>query len=328
MGAAESDQTSDWAVIGGYAPAADQAWDALVERSVNGTLLHTRRFLSYHGNRFADRSVLITSPRGRLVGVLPAAQDPADAQVVTSHPGLTYGGLVHDGSLYGAAMVRLFEAIAGYYRGLGFTRMRYRAVPYIYQRAPAADDLYALFRMGAVRTGCDLAPVIDLACRGPVRPLRRRSRRRAEAAGARLDAQWPDIARFWPILQANLARRHGATPTHSLAEIEQLRAMFPGDIDLVTAKIDGDVVAGCVFFAAGPTMHMQYAATTDLGREVSATDLVLEHGIAMAAARGCRYFSFGRSTLGGGSLLDDQQYWFKVSFGAGGVIYEHYELAV
>jgi hypothetical protein len=311
-----------------FEPADAAAWDELVARSVNGTLQHTRRFLAYHGDRFRDRSLLVTDNRGRLVGVFPAAEDPAAPALVTSHPGSTYGGLVHDGSLYGTAVIRVLNEIAGEYRAAGFERMRYRAVPYIYRSATAADDLYALFRLGASRYGCDLAAVIDLARRGRVRNLRNRSRKHAEAAGVRLSQDWGQIAGFWRILEMNLARRHEASPTHSLAEIEYLHGRFPEEIILVTAKIEDALVGGCVFVLAGPVLHMQYAATAVEGRASSAADLVLERGISVARQRGCRYFSFGTSTHGQGAELNEAQYWFKISFGGGGVTHEHYELVL
>src|ERR1022692_722952 len=149
-----------------YVPADANAWDDLVGRSVNGTMLHTRRFLSYHGDRFSDRSLIITNPRGWPIGVFPAAEDPADPSVVTSHPGMTYGGLVHDGSLHGASMMRVLGEIADACRAQGFTRLRYKAVPPIYQSAPADDDVHALFRLGASRYRCDLAAAINLSRRG------------------------------------------------------------------------------------------------------------------------------------------------------------------
>ena len=89
-----------------YRPDDAAAWDDLVARSVNGTILHTRRFLAYHGSRFRDRSLVVTKSNGKLAGVLPAAEDPVDQSVVTSHPGLTYGGLVHDGTLYGGPLIQ------------------------------------------------------------------------------------------------------------------------------------------------------------------------------------------------------------------------------
>ena len=53
------------------------AWDRLVETAPMATFLHTRRFLSYHGDRFKDASVLLFDQNGAARAVLPAALDPA-----------------------------------------------------------------------------------------------------------------------------------------------------------------------------------------------------------------------------------------------------------
>ncbi len=314
--------------IRAYEPADATAWDDLVERSVNGTIVHTRKFLAYHGDRFLDRSLLVTDSRGRAVGVFPAAEDPADRAVVASHPGLTYGGLVHDGSLRGAAAIRALGEIAAEYRTLGYQRLRYKATPYIYWSGPAADELYALFRLGAVRSGCDLAAVIDVAARGRERADRRRARRQADAAGVRIEEGWQNVAAFWRILEMNLAQRHDASPTHSLAEIECLHARFPREIILVAAKVGAALVGGSVYFSAGRALHQQYTAASAEGRAVHGTDLVIDWSIALARDRGCRYITFGTSTFGGGKQLNESQYEFKVSFGGGGVTHDHYELSL
>jgi Acetyltransferase (GNAT) domain len=315
-------------LIQDYLPDQAPAWDDLVARAVNGTMLHTRRYLSYHGERFRDRSLLITNSRGWPIGALPAAEDPADASVVTSHPGLTYGGLVHDGSLRGESMMRVLSQIAAHYRALGFARLQYKALPQIYQAEPAADDVHALYRLGASQSSCDLAAVINLAARGRVATSRRQRRRRAEAAGVQVDEGWKDATSYWQVLEANLGRRHGATPTHSLAEIEYLHDRFPKEIILITAKIGDDLVGGNLFTAEGPVLQVRYTATTEAGRDACATDLVVERGIALAAELDCRYFSFGTSTLDAGRELNAPQYDFKVSFGAGGVTHDAYELSL
>jgi hypothetical protein len=85
-------------VIRSYGPEDASSWNELVERASNGTFLHTRTFISYHGDRFRDRSLILENRRKRIVGVFPAAEAPADPEMVISHPGLTYGGIVHDGS--------------------------------------------------------------------------------------------------------------------------------------------------------------------------------------------------------------------------------------
>jgi hypothetical protein len=309
-----------------YAPENAEAWEDLVARSCNGTFLHTRRFLSYHGDRFCDRSVLVEDRKGRVVGVLPAAENPSRPGVIVSHPGLTYGGLVHDGSVRGASMISALRDIAYHYRGLGYRLLCYKAVPSLYHTEPADDDLYALFRLEARRYRSDLSAAIYLGHRGRVTQRRLRSRRTAEAAGVTTEESWNDIAGFWNILEANLARRHDTSPVHSLAEIRRLHDLFPEHIVLITGRLGETLAGGAVLFTAGPAMHMQYTATTDEGRAGCVTDLVMEHGIDLARRRGHRFFDFGVSTPHEGWYLDEGLYEFKVSFGAGGVVHDHYEI--
>ncbi len=309
-----------------YQPGLTAAWDDLVSRSCNGTFLHSRRFLAHHGGRFRDRSLVLEDRHGRLTGVFPAAEDPADPALVVSHPGLTYGGLVHDGSVRGASMIGALDGVVAYYRDLGYQRLRYKAVPAIYHSIPAEDDRYALFRLGACCDRCDLSVTIDLASRGPVQQRRARSRRRAEAAGVRTEQDWAQIGAFWPILELNLDLRHGVAPVHSLAEINLLHARFPEEILLIAATMGSVPVGGAVLFATGSVLHMQYTATTDEGRAVCATDLVMEHAIALARRLGCRYFDFGACTVAEGRSLDSDLFRFKAGFGGGAVVYSHYEL--
>jgi hypothetical protein len=312
--------------VRGYADGDAAAWEGLVARSCNGTFLHTRSFITYHRDRFADRSLVVEDRRGKIVGVLPAAQDLADAELVASHPGLTYGGVVHDGSLRGAPMISALELAAAHYRDQGYRRLRYKAIPTIYHSQPADDDLYALFRLGARRYRCDLSATIDLGNRAKPASSRAQRRRRAEAAGVTIEVDWGEIEGFWRVLEENLARRHGAAPVHSLDEINMLYERFPDDIMLVAAKIGDTVVGGTILFSAGPVLHSQYTATSEQGRATFAVDPVYDSAIELGVKRGSRYFDFGTSTVDEGKALNQDLYQFKVSFGAGGAVYDHYEL--
>ncbi len=313
-------------LVRSYQPAHTDAWEDLVGRSCNGTFLHTRRFLSYHGDRFLDRSMVLEDRRGRVTAVFPAAVSSAHPETVVSHPGLTYGGLIHDGSVRGASMIAALRDIADHYRRLGYSRLVYKAVPTVYHSAPADDDLYALFRLEGRRYRSDLSAAIDLSHRGRLTQRRIRSRRIAEAAGVSTEETWDEIGDFWNILEANLARRHETAPAHSLAEIQFLHDLFPDQIILIVARADGTLAGGAVMFAAGPALHMQYTATTEQGRTVCVTDLVMERAIDLARRRGHRFFDFGVSTPHEGWWLDEGLYEFKISFGAGGVVHDHFEL--
>jgi hypothetical protein len=325
-GSGMTDEATAGIAVRGYEPEDAKVWDDLVARSSSGTMMHSRRFISYHGDRFRDRSLVLEDRRGKVVGALPAAEDPAASGMVVSHPGLTYGGLVHDGSLRGASMVEALEGVASHYREHGYLRFRYKVVPAIYRSAPSDDDLYGLFRIGARHYRCDLSAAIDLARRGHVSSSRPQRRRRAEAAGVLAGENWNEVAGFWRILELNLGRRHGASPVHTLEEIELLHDRFPDAILLMAAKIGDALVGGCVLFLTGPVLKAQYTATTEEGRAKYAMDPVIERSIELAGMRGCRFFDFGTATLNEGRSLSQDLYQFKVSFGAGGVAYDHYEL--
>lgn len=303
-----------------------QEWDALVASAPMGTLLHTRAFLGYHGDRFEDASLVLRESSGRLLGVLPAAVDPGDPSRVASHPGATFGGVVHDGSLGGAAMLRAIGAVAAHYRGHGFRRLLYAAVPSIYHVRPSGDDLYALFRADARRTRCDLSCAVDLGAGRQLSSRRRRGLAKARRAGLEL-VEGPDLVdELWPVVAENLAERHGASPVHTAAEMRSLVALFPEHIGVVVARRDGDPVAGVVLFDGARVSHAQYIASTAAGREVGALDAVLAHCMDRAGERGARYLDLGTSNREGGRVLNDGLYEFKSEFGGGGVAYEFYEL--
>lgn len=312
--------------ISAYSPDDAEEWDEFVARAPTATFLHSRRFLSYHAERFVDQSLMLRDARSRLVAVFPAATDPADESRVVSHPGITYGGLLHRGSLGGAAMVDAMAEIRGHYADRGFRALRYKAVPHIYHRRPAADDLYALFALDARLYRCDLSSAIDLADRARPSDRRRRGERKAQERGVDVAFGSDHVAEYWQVLEENLATRHDVRPTHSVDEMRLLLSMFPANIELVVAVLDGAVAAGVVLFRTERVVHAQYIGSTEEGRAAFALDAIFEQCIRRAEASGPRFFDFGVSTESDGRVLNDGLHRFKSEFGGGGVVHLFYEL--
>lgn len=300
-------------------------WDAFVSASWNGTFLHTRRFLAYHGNRFEDASLLL-EVSGKIVGVFPAAVDPHSEDRVVSHPGATFGGIVHHG-LQGQAMLEALDAVAAYYQQQSYSNLRYKVVPQIFHRISAADDLYALYRRGSHRYCCDLGAVLDYQLTPRVSQRRSRGRKRAAKAGVVVVRGSDFLTDFWPLLEALLSMKYGVRPTHSLAEIRSLATLFPG-IECVVAQWQGQIVAGVVLFKHHWVDHMQYAAANALGLKLSALDIVLSTCLEEGRAAGKKYFSFGSSSEQGGWFLNSGLYTWKTEFGAGGMLHESYDIAL
>lgn len=301
-----------------------EEWDRFCESAMNATFLHTRRFLSYHGDRFRDLSCIVEDERGWL-GVMPAAEHTEDSKCVVSHPGITYGGLIHAGRLFGGSCIDAFVAISRFYRDSGYDRLRYKAVPHIYHTCPAQDDLYALFRLGANRYRCDLTSCIDLSSRRPTSERRQRGLRKATKGGLTIREGNNQLATFWPVLTENLARRHNVSPIHSLTEIQALADRFPDRLLLVCAYSENRVVGGVLLFLTPHVHHAQYIAASEAGNEFAALDLLFDHCITKATAS-VRYFDFGISSESDGQVLNSGLYQFKTEFGGGGTVAEFYEL--
>jgi hypothetical protein len=223
-------------------------------------------------------------------------------------------------------MIQALTAVARDLRGRGFERLGYAPVPWIYHRRPSADDLYALFRLGAERESCDLACAIDLAEPQSLSSRRKRGLAKARRAGLEVARGTDLIDELWPVVEENLAKRHGARPVHSAAEMRHLAELFPDEIVVAVARREGEPLAGVVLFLSPRVVHAQYIASTEAGNDAAALDLVFDDCIARARGRGARFFDFGTSNREQGRVLNDGLYEFKRQFGGGGVAYERYEL--
>ena len=300
-------------------------WDLFCRDSLQSTLLHTRLFLSYHEDKFSDRSLIIENG-DKWLGLFPAALAPDQSSWVVSHPGITYGGIIHQGKLKGDLMIQVISEVCRYYRSQGHRKLIYKAVPSFYHRAPAQDDLYALFRWGAIRYRCDLSSTIDLQQRLLVSERRRRGIKKAIKSGLQIVEGRENLPALWEILTENLLNKHNIKPTHSVEEISLLADRFPDHIRCVCANISGRIVAGVLLFITCTSHHAQYIASSPQGYEVSALDLIFERCIERAIAEGRRWFDFGISNDHQKMVLNSGLYSFKSEFGAGGTVHEFYEL--
>lgn len=294
-------------------------WNAFVATARSGTFLHDRRFMDYHADRFEDHSVMIEA-EGKLVAILPAERQ---GTLLRSHGGLTYGGILSGTEMTAAQMLEIFVALAPWLRDQGLDALHYKPVPHVFHRVPAEEDLYALHQAGARPVRSDLAAVVDLAAGLKLAKSKRQGAKRAEKAGF-VVSETTNFEPFWAILQARLQDAHQSLPTHSLAEITNLREAFPEAIRLFVAGAKAECPeAGAVVFDCGTTVHVQYMATTDAGRRDGGLDAVLVHLLSNVSCNR-RFLSFGISTEDQGKTLNVGLARQKEMFGARGVVFSQY----
>lgn len=294
-------------------------WDNFVLKSKNGTFLHLRDFMEYHGSRFNDYSLLFYE-KGKLVAIMPGH---IEDKVFYSHKGLTYGGLVMNADTKTKDVLSIFEYLTVTFRHQGIKKIRYKAIPHIYHQQPSEEDLYALFRYNAVLTERNISSTIYLAERLKYSELRKRGIKKAEKCNLKIEES-QNFAAFWDILGENLQTRYNKQPVHSLEEIVYLKNKFPENIHLYVVKDEVNLIAGSVVFETKTVAHVQYIAASDNGKESGATDLLVDHIINSYPDK--RYFDYGVSTEENGLYLNESLIQQKEGFGARATVYDIYTI--
>ena len=301
-----------------YAHTLATEWDRFVEESRNGTFLHKRGYMDYHANRFNDHSLMFYS-NGKPIAALPAH---INENTLCSHNGLTYGGLILGEECTTETTLEIFDTLRSYLEhNTPVTGIIYRPAPHIYHRYPCEEDIYALFRNGAVLTECKASSTIELHC-----PIKAKGRRKLTAAmKSRLHIkEESDYTAFWAILDKRLQSKYGATPVHSLDEITLLHNRFPQNIRLFTVSDEEEnILGGVVLYITEKVVHMQYCGTTDEGRRISALDHLYDYLINTLFKEN-RYFDFGTSVEEGGRYLNSGLIAYKERLGGRTITYSTY----
>ena len=303
-----------------YVPEYADEWNQFVAESKNGVFLFDRRYMDYHSDRFCDHSLMFYSD-GRLLAVLPAHQS---GDTLCSHNGLTYGGLVMSPRLTVVQTMHLFQEMNEYLCSQGIRHVSYKAIPWIYHRLSAEEDLYALYHECHARiVARDFATNIYLSAGLRWERVRRRGIVRARNAGVVVERS-NHYEAFWQVLADNLMNKYGVKPVHSLQEIELLQERFPQNIQLYQAVREGKVLGGVVLYISSQVVHAQYSSASPEGKKLGVIDLLYDQ--IFKDYRDYPYFDFGRSTEHpDGSGLNENLVFQKEGYGGRGLCYDIYE---
>src|SRR5665647_32104 len=188
-----------------YSPEYKILWDNFVSASKNGVFLLYRDYMEYHSDRFRDHSLLFFK-NGKLIGLMPAN---INNDILNSHEGLTFGGIISDNEMKTPIMMEIFEKIVSHCKEEGFTELLYKTIPYIYHQIPAEEDLYALFRHNARLIGRNVISSIRMPLNINYTKERMRTIKKAKSHNIVVKRSF-DFKAFMKILEEVLLERHAA----------------------------------------------------------------------------------------------------------------------
>lgn len=307
-----------------YESSHKKLWDDFIEHSRTPLFMHKRDYMEYHKDRFNDNS-LIFFDNDEAIAVFPAV---LSEDTLISHGGLTFGGLILSNEIKQNNVCEVFDALKQYCKQNRISTVLYKPVPYIYYTQPSDDDKYALFRAGGIIDKIEPATVISLRQALPMAKLRKRQVKKALKNNLIVQEfeSFHDYETYINMLNEVLALHHNTKAVHTANEIFYLHEKFPNNIRLFMTLKDGFPIAGTIIFEYQNLVHTQYLASTDLGRQLGALDLLIYSLIETYQSKD--YFDFGISTEENGSILNHGLISQKEGFGGRTVAYTTYRLNV
>jgi len=308
----------------------ESPWDKFVLSSNNGTLFHLRKFLNYHPkDRFQDHSILIEKKQN-LFSVLPAAELIVDGKrILVSHPGSTVGSFVVPENLSIADAMSMSEALVTYVKENNFSGIRITLPPTLYQRRLSNYMDFSFFKQGFTYSKRDVTSILFLEDSldknlAKFKSSHLRAVRNAQEKGVNV-RQSNDFDSFYHILEQNLKIRHGVSPTHTLAELKNIHALFPDRVNLFAAFVKDVMVAGVVNFVVNDHVVLAFYISHDEAyQEFRAVNLLFYSIFDWAIQQGFRIYDFGTFTVNEEPNMGLGR--FKENFGASGIFRDTIEL--
>lgn len=298
-------------------------WEKIIQYSNNGTLFHTRKFLSYHPkDRFIDHS-LVFFKNNKPFSLLPAVEiNELDSKILFSHPGASIGSFVTPTDLSFNDALQLVHKLNKYIKKLNFSGIRITLPPIIYNKRKTNYIDYSLLRYGYKYVKREISSILYLENSieenvNKFKPSHRQALRKAQRSGIVVKKS-DDFNSFYKILKKNLKNRHDVTPTHSVDELLKLKSMFPKEIILHGAFLESKMIGGVVNFVANDEVILAfYISHDERFQKFRPINLLFYEILKDAITNNFKVFDFGIFTIDEEPNMGLAK--FKENFGSSGI---------
>ena len=298
-------------------------WEKIIQYSNNGTLFHTRKFLSYHPkDRFIDHS-LVFFKNNKPFSLLPAVEiNELDSKILFSHPGASIGSFVTPTDLSFNDALQLVDKLNRYIKKLNFSGIRITLPPIIYNKRKTNYIDYSLLRYGYKYVKREISSILYLENSieenvNKFKPSHRQALRKAQRSGIVVKKS-DDFNSFYKILKKNLKNRHDVTPTHSVDELLKLKSMFPKEIILHGAFLESKMIGGVVSFVTNDEVILAfYISHDEIFQKFRPINLLFYEVLKDAITNNFKVFDFGIFTIDEEPNMGLAK--FKENFGSSGI---------
>ena len=293
----------------------ENEWDDFVlNKSINGNFLQSRKFLNYHQEgRFEDCSLLFYY-KEELVAVCPACVEREnEMKIFHSHKGSTYGGIVICKKVYRTEkLLELIEELEIFLKDKNFKKIILKPSMNLLSN-PDMDlmeyclgylnyEEYKELNIYINYQNYD-SNVISNLSKMKQRIIRKCIKENVQLKELSEDCQIKD---FHAILEGNL-KKYNKKPVHTYEELLDLKNnRFSNEIKFFGAYLDEKLVAGTMVFefAKYGCAHTQYLAADLSYNKLSPMSFIYYKMAEYYLEKKFRYLSWGISTEDSGRYIN------------------------
>lgn len=280
----------------------EKIWEDFIRNSVNGTIFHTRKFLSYHPeDRFIDHS-LVFHKKEHVFALITGIEKVIEGKkTFISHQGASYGGFIFNKCSISDSR-DLIKSFLKYLKSNNFKRAVITNPPKIYYKEFTDYIDFSMLGNGfkfikrEISSYLALPENFNFAFRQFTSPTRT-SIRKSQKEGV-IVKESNDYETFYKILERNLGMRHNVKPTHTLKELLNLKDMFPEYIKLFAAYHKNTMIGGIVTFECNPLVNLAFYISGNMDYQyLRPVDLLMWEIIRFSINKRYKYLDFGLFTV-------------------------------
>lgn len=308
-----------------YSSEFEGKWDSFVlNYSANGTMLQTRKFLSYHSqDRFVDNSLVIMKGT-ELIGVIPANLiETSEGKKLYSHQGSTFGGVIlGKNNIKVSVLENVFIGLDNYCIENKIYEISLKMTSALYSKNSSELLNYYLFNHGYT-CNLEVGYFIDFNkynddIPSNFSPSVRRHYKSAKKNGLffRELKNRKEIKMFYDVLLDNY-KKFGTQPAHSLNDLYLLKYDILKDRIRFFGVFKGDdaVASSMVFDFDHKVFHTQYLASRLAYSNLYVNEYLYTNLISCAKDNKFAFFSLGTATLEGGAKINYNLAQYKEQYG-------------
>lgn len=295
-------------------------WDNFVENeSLNGTIYHTRIFLSYHKDRFIDSSIMIYDKKN-LIAVFPCCKC---SDGYYSHKGSTNGGIVIKKKYYTLTkLTEIMDVIYSYYKGNLYIKLSES----VYFREDSNNKLLNFVLSQKCKEYIDISLHFDINKNEKIidsfpkndnkRLLLKYIKNQNKEFHFCISEDIDDYKKYYSLLQKYLNKRNNVAALHSLDEFLLLKKILGKKQFLYLSKDkNGNILSGSLVFLINNTTYYTVYLMSNYEEKNSSSFYLLYELFELAKKNNINIVNLGACSTGGGKDILYSNYKFKSSCG-------------